>query len=250
MLSNPFKEVQGDKSVYRKLLLGFTCVIVLSVLLFSIALTVSPNLRHDIGIGNNAPVGRTHPSAHRPVEAHHPSHKTDQENGQHNEGVISGKKDHRHKRADVQKGNTHQGKGNHESPPESPTGPPKPPVETKHEHESTPTPEPTLPAPTHPSGESKPPASGGGTTIEESNPGDGGGGVTTNPVRPPTVSKPPRVEVEVKIPPITEAPVVAEVTGAVNETINGVTSTVEGTVSGAGLPIHVEVPEVCLINCH
>lgn len=234
MPNNPFKELQGDKSVYTKLKIGFLSLIVLSVLLFSIALTVSPDFRHDIGIGNSTPVAVPHEVRphHKPYKAHHPhqpepAREKHRQSGHHSD--HSAKLHH------------HAGKPitQHHSAVESLTEPPKASVEVNHEHGSTSTPEPT-PEPTE--------SSGGNVTHEESKSG-GGSGVTTNPVQPPTVGKPPRVEVEIHVPPVTEAPIVEEVVGTANETVNGVTGTVEGTVNELGTPIHVEVPEICVINC-
>lgn len=239
---NKFKEFQNP-AMYKYFKLGFATLIVMAVLLFAIGLAVSPTLRHDIGIGNATPIEKEARPHRNPQKNKHP-------NG--NEDHIRGKHSHsgHHSQA---KAKEHKGAGNpviHRHNPSESISQPQggehvvKPVHHEH-HNETPQEAPhETPSVEQPSGSgNETPAPSNPTT--PTHPTESGGGTT-----PPTVGKPPKTEVELNIPPVTNAPVVEEVVGTVNETVNGVTGTVEGTVNELGTPIHIEVPEVCLVTCH
>lgn len=251
-LRNIFKEYQGDKRVYRNLLIGFASLIVLGVLLLFV---VSPEFRHSIGIGNNTPVAipKEHPKPH---------HKGGQTPG-HQKGTPQGV--HKHRKQNGTQGNAHPGStkvvkhpSNGNTPSGSgggntPSGEPNP-------EGSNPTP--SNPPPVNQPTPSAPPNGGGGGGATNPGGASGSSGGTPNPPPPPSNGAGStgvrveagggKVEAEVNIPPVTNLPPVEEVTKGVNETVNGATGIVEETVNGVTGPlgIEAELPKICLINCH
>lgn len=222
-LLNIFKEY-NDPKVYRDLKIGFACLIILGIL---ITFAVSPSLRHEIGIGNNEPV----PISKEHHNSHHKrviNHVQPQGQRKHvHSGHQSHAKGHSNPVTTHHSSNGHEGLGGVQSPPSHPH--PESPESPSGSPGSGSTPEPSppnSPSPSHPS---------------ENN---GGGSKKSPGVETETNNK---GKVQVEIPVIKTPPLIEEVTHGVNETVNGVTDKVEETTQP--LPVHAELPEVCLLNC-
>lgn len=235
-MSNKLKEY-NDPKVYRDLKIGFASLIVCACLLFAIGLLVSPGLRHDIGIGNATPLPTPiikihHPKSH-PIQHHKTAHR-------HHESQHRREKAHRH-------AHSHSSATGHptrsvtaHNPSEGLEALPAP-----HEHKVVHTPERHE---SSPGGNSQPPTQpgtgepGGGSSASEG---------AKSPERNEVPPKPGHVGVEVVIPPVTTAPPVEAVVHEVNEAVNETAGAVEHTVNPLteGVGVHVEVPEVCVINC-
>lgn len=212
-----------DPRVYRDLKIGFACVVILGIL---IAFAVSPKLRHEIGIGPAHPVAT-------PKVYHHPNkppvlnHVRHQGQGKH---THSGRQSNAHGHSHPTQGhNESQSHGGLEGVTQPPSNPHPEPGSGNNNPAPIPaqvTPPPTASPPSHPSE-------------------DNGGEQSASP--PVEVEAHGKGKVIIEVPGVELPPVVEETTHGVDGVVNGVTGAVEETTKQ--LPVHTEVPEICVLKC-
>lgn len=219
-LRNIFKEY-NDPKIYRDLKIGFACLIVLGIL---ITFAVSPSLRHEIGIGNNHAIST--PKVHH-TKVHHPP------------DIHLKKKSGRSGHQKAAQGHSKPTQGNPSSKGHRGLEGVKPPS-AQHEEPGSgvgnpgPSPAPKSPPPSTPSPSHPSEGNGGGSTS--------GGGKSVSP----EVEAGAKGKV-IEIPNLEIPPIIEETTHGVNKTVNGVTGTLEESTKS--LPVHTELPEVCVIKC-